>query len=93
MAQAISRTSRTNDLEEVERRPQVADELLADRHGVAAEAARPRERLALRQPLEIAIDDRLHLRVDLLDRRARLQPRDHLAELVAAALIRHLLRA
>ena len=34
----------------------------------------------------------LHLRVGLLDRRARAQPRDHLAELVAASGVRHLLR-
>ena len=80
------------DLEEVERRPEIADELIADRHGVAAEAARARERLPLRQAFEHAIDDRLHLRVDLLDRRARLEPRDHLAELVAAPLVGHLLR-
>ena len=79
------------DLEEIERCAEIADELVADRHGVAAEAARARERLPLGQAFQHAIDDRLHLRVDLLDRRARLEAGDHLAELVAATLVRHLL--
>ena len=79
-------------LQHVEWRPHVADELLANPDGVAAKPARARKRLELRQPLEILLHDHLHLRVELLDRRARPQPRDHRAELVSPALIGHLLR-
>jgi hypothetical protein len=46
----------------------------------------------LRQALEIARDDRSKLGVRLVDRRARPEPGDHRAELVAAAVVRHLLR-
>ncbi len=79
-------------LQEVEGRAKVPHELIADGHAEAAEAARLGEGLALRQTFQVAIDDGLHLRVDLFERRARLQPRDHLAELVAAPLVGHLLR-
>ena len=79
-------------LQHVQRRAHVADNLIAHADGVAAEAARLCERLKLRQPLEIARDDRPELRIRLLDPGARPQPRDHRAELVAASVVGHLLR-
>ena len=80
-------------LQRIQRRARLADQLLADVDREAAEPARLREGLALRQPLHVAFDDHLHLPVELLDRGPRLQAGDHLAELVAAGLIRHLLRS
>jgi hypothetical protein len=79
-------------LQDVERRTGVADQLVAQRDREPTEAARDRKRAALGQPFEIAVHDRGHLPVGLLDRGARPEPRNHLAELVAAALVRHLLR-
>jgi hypothetical protein len=68
------------------------DQLLTDIDREATEPAGAGEGLALREPLQVAFDDHLHLAVELIDRRARLQAGNHLAELVAARLIRHLLR-
>ena len=79
-------------LQNEERRADVADELIAQSDRISAEAARLRERLKLRQAFEVARHDRLELSVRLVDGRPGAQARDHRAELIAAALVGHLLR-
>ena len=77
-------------LQYVERCARVANQLVAQRDRVPAEPARHREGTTSRQALEVAIHDRLHLRVRLFDGGPRLQPRNHLTELVAPSGVGHL---
>ena len=79
-------------LQDQQRRAHVADQLIAHADREPAEAARLRELRTGREPVVVAIDNRLDLRVQLIDGRAGAEPRDHHAELVAARVVGHLLR-
>ena len=79
-------------LKQVQRPAHVADELIAERDRVTAEAAGFGERRADRETLDVPVDDDLELRVGLGNRGAGFQARHHLTELVAARAVRHLLR-
>ncbi len=78
-------------LQHEERLAGIPDELLAYRAGEAGKAARFQE-VGRRQTFHVARNDSLELRVHLVERGSRTEPGNHLAELVAPAGIRHLLR-
>ena len=79
--------------EQIERAAQVPDEVLLQRHDDRVEAGVDQNLLELREPIEVARVQRVDLLARLLDRRARLQPRDVRPVVAVARVVRLLLGA